>query len=432
MTASKGTPPSSEGESQKGGIKRLRTYANDIARMFREKRLSQNDIAKLDPQLLEAIKRGEVPESPAEVLGPRVGYDVSSDLLAEELAAEAEGKVQSSKNIDQTFDLDAEEKKLGKSSMIGEVVAEPQKPEPVPEKLIEVVEPKPTSVPEPVKELTPAEKLKQEELKLQAELTAAEAQKKNLTDQEAALQQAKATAEAELAPTKVRETEIEKSEAELLEQEAKLQSLTEKRDVEKKRWSLEEERQRIEQERWAMDQKILGIEKQITELLAQEAEAEDKKHDIEGHIDTVKKMEAALVAKAEKIELSKKFEEIKTSRAALEKEWKELMDTKHKAEVIDAELLKREVALRSSIFNIESKEHQANSAEEVHDAETKRWEKEKDLRHLEEEVWKDEEDISKIQQLIDDVQKRSEDVLASEKSLNAKIAELDSIIKAAE
>jgi peptidoglycan hydrolase CwlO-like protein len=194
---------------------------------------------------------------------------------------------------------------------------------------------------------------------------------------------------------------------------------------------MEDERQRIENERWTIDQNIVDLEKQIMGISAEESELKEEEVEVEHKIERIKKMLLALQAKSEKDEVEKKLEEIVVSRVQLENEWKEIMETKKKAEAIDAEYLRQEAVLQAEIQAIEAEEQTATK-DKKHEFETIRWEKEKQLRRLEEEDWKDEEDVKELQRLTEDLQNRTQSVLSLEKQTKTKIAELNALIASAE
>jgi hypothetical protein len=488
--------PSQEPQPEKNkGIKRLRTFSSDIARMMREHKLTKGDIAKLDPKLVSAIEHGEVPDDMGQIDTVQVtsNDDTEADLLLKARRAETEN-VQSNQFEEKTLDLDTEEATQNTQEEINVVQAEqkaepapepqiietPQEeqpvavaikeqepqpvqkeeqtiepaPEPIPEPKVEVEpeqpieqkpEPTPESVvsvasvpepiaepqPEPKKEQTLVEKFQEAELELENQLEKLKQQEKDLLEKEAELERQKIASETQAAPILAREQEIENAEAELRKQVTTVESLEERKNLEKQRWAMEDERQRIENERWTIDQNIVDLEKQIMGISAEESELKEEEVEVEHKIERIKKMLLALQAKSEKDEVEKKLEEIVVSRVQLENEWKEIMETKKKAEAIDAEYLRQEAVLQAEIQAIEAEEQTATK-DKKHEFETIRWEKEKQLRRLEEEDWKDEEDVKELQRLTEDLQNRTQSVLSLEKQTKTKIAELNALIASAE
>jgi chromosome segregation ATPase len=404
-------------------VKQLRTYTNDIAELILTNKLSEKELAHIDPRIVEAVRSGEYTKK--FIIPKKVKSKNLSDALANEL--------HDKEMPDQMLDLDQLESVAQKTRLAGT-------PSSIPEPSLKSVEALPVEkteelkqpdivLPEEKKELTPAEQLKQEEQQLEAELVSFKDEEKRLHDKEASLGTEIDAAKTKSQPLKLREQEVEKQETDVEQKVRQSGSPLEKRDLEKQRWNLEDERQHIEQERWTMDERIITLEKEINENKKQEAALDTKEAQTAKKLQKVKKKEIAMEAQGKKEELAKKFEDIKNSRAQLETAWKDIMSKKQAVTEKEQEIAKQKETLESEIKSIDTSEHKASNPATIHEIESERWKKDKELRNVEEREWHAGEEELALQKSIADIEKQSQEVLHLERTTKNQIDELDALIK---
>ncbi len=135
-------------------------------------------------------------------------------------------------------------------------------------------------------------------------------------------------------------------------------------------------------------------------------------------------------AEVDKKELLDKIAEVKIDRADLEKRWRDMMVDMQKIRDRKTAITKQEGMVEAEIETLEAEEHAATTPEAEHAAEQKRWDKDAELRKLEEEEWDTADKETSTQQSLKDLEEKSQAVLHSEKELKTKLDELDALIQA--
>ncbi len=319
--------------------------------------------------------------------------------------------------------------KLDEQKEMHQVKKVEKKEEPKPAPVVEVKKPEVVVPPKP--QISPEQKLQMEEKRLKDALADIQRRKSEFDKKESALRMQENEAREKKQPYIAQEQNVATRENLIREQERDVESSAEKQVLEKKRWALEDERQRIENQRWNIDQLILGFEKEIQEAHQNKLDLIQNEQNTQKQLDSVKKQEIALQAEAEKKTQLGKLEIIKNSRRKLETVWKELIDKKselaqHKNAVAD-----QVTTVESDIDKLETQESKSSDPVKTHELETARWKKDTELRNLEQEEWLTDEQTAVLQKSIDEVQKKSQEVLHLEKIISEQIGELDKLINAA-
>ncbi|MES2437091.1 MAG: hypothetical protein V4519_03685 [Patescibacteria group bacterium] len=452
-------PTSNNKKDPASEIHQLRTYTDDIAELIRNNQLTPEQLAKIDPEVIKQAqnRRNLNNFGNFDTTTDGVTIDPRDQIVREEMkqpkAVDPKDKKPEQQEFkDNVVDLDDTTGESGVADFVLSLKdkAKPQQPTqaapepvvqqaPIAEPITEVeppvqeIKPEPKVVapepkPEPVKELSPLEKLQKKEISLQDEVTSLMDQQKKLETDQATLESSLHEIDAKRQPLKAQEDDIEKQVRAIRLKESEVDTIEEKKALKQQRWSLEDERQRIEKERWDIDQSILTLTKQVQDIHSEQAKLMLQETEVEHAIDEVKKNERVLQAEIELKVMADKLKVILADRQKLEVDWKDIMDKKKVVLDKEAAIHKQEKVMQTEIDSIELKEHSAKDPSDLHIVEEQRWQKDKELRAIEVEEGAVQEELQAFNASVTEIETKSQSVLHQERELKDKIKELETIV----
>jgi hypothetical protein len=292
----------------------------------------------------------------------------------------------------------------------------PTPPRPTPPKPEIKVEPKPETKPEDQVLVARKDELKKK--------------KDAITDTLKESQSIRNTLIAELESLRAKEKVVE-NEEKAIKKEEKSASILEMKAWEEKRWILEDRRQELEKERFETHKKIDEADAQISLRYKEQMAIDDEEKALDKEITLVKIRKEAKEAKEEKIKEEKVYDALQIKKKKYEMDWikmkEDIKGAKEQIAKIDIEALD----IKKQIEALEKTETSAVNEKDRHDTEEKRWELEKKFREIETSVWKIDADIEQKMKDVESIEKVFADIQIEEETSKDKIKKYNTAIQKA-
>lgn len=420
----------------------LKTMKGDLARLLRDKKISDDELGKLDKRLRrEATAYGQAggDEEFAKKLKFFLDEQTSGGALEKSMSEEVSTLIQDtgrdflmqqiSRARERTAELASmytEKNGDGAREASGPVLPPGVKlPPPIGER-----QPIPngSTPPElPHEKPSPAVKLRAEELKIERELAKFPAREKEFEDVIAHLESQRMRLLNFVEPIRAKEKELEDKEVEIEAARAQVTTEKERRELEERRWIVEDRRREAEQQRWKTDQEIVRIQNEIKNISAKKEDLLIEKAQFEEKMKTVRRKMEALTAEAERAELVKKLDVVEKLKEPLELQFISITEKTKRSSGELKRLSAQVESLKDKIAGLGIKERAAETAEEQHNFEVERWNTEEELRRAEKALWQIEDSGGRTGESVTAIKTKYQKILAVENALHAKIKELEAL-----
>lgn len=397
---------------QKGAPIKARTIVLDTARLYKQNKISKDDLARMDK-----IFRQEVIAC-ADTLPPEEEPMTELKKVAPKQAP----------NLMEGYVPTRPKEHVAVTPTQTPPPPVPPKPKPQPEPPKPKVEVKPVPPPPPPPPTPP--KPKPEDQILVAQKDELKKKKDTITETLRESQSIRNTLIAELESLRAKEKVVE-NEEKAIKKEEKSASILEMKAWEEKRWILEDRRQELEKERFETHKKIDEADVQISLRYKEQMAIDDEEKALDKELALIKIRKEAKEAKEEKVKEEKVYEALQIKKKKYEMDWvkmkEDIKGAKEQILKIDIEALD----IKKQIEALEKTETSAVNEKDRHDIEEKRWELEKKFREIETSVWKIDADIEQKMKDIESIEKVFADIQIEEETSKDKIKKYNTAIQKA-
>jgi len=294
--------------------------------------------------------------------------------------------------------------------------------------------PKPTPPPPPKPEIKieikpePKPELKPEEQVLSARKDEIKKKKDLVTNTLKESQSARNVLLAQIESFRAKEKVVE-NEENAIKKEEKNASILEIKAWEEKRWILEDKRQAFEKERFETHKKIDEADVEISKQYKEQVAIDNEEKALDKELSLIKIRKEAKEAKEEKIKEEKIYDTLQIKKKKYEMDWvkikEDIKGAKEQISKIDIEALD----IKKQIETLDKAETTAVNEKDRHDIEEKRWELEKKFREIETSVWKIDADIEQKIKDVESIEKVFADIQIEEEKSKDKINKYISVIQ---
>lgn len=216
-----------------------------------------------------------------------------------------------------------------------------------------------------------------------------------------------------------KEREIEEEQRLVEEKEETAKTISEKRELEKKRWQIEEARRVLEKKRWPFDEKIRQLQDQLKLIESEDKKIELKEKQLLARQTEILTKEKEILAEIEKVELREELDKIEKFKKSLEEKKDEFLITLSGIKEKASEILAKEKKVEQIKKIIEDQERTAKGLKERQEFEKKRWEVEEKRREVEAQRWQIEEEKNKIESQLKNLERKIQAILAKKEEITA-------------
>ena len=279
--------------------------------------------------------------------------------------------------------------------------------------------------PEPIKEIPIEIQLKTEQTKLEHELAKFPTQEKDSDETIRKLEEQRERLLNFLDPLRAKEKELEEKEADIERERGQASDEKTRRELEERRWIVEDRRREIEQKRWNTDQEIIKIQTEIGTITEKKDALLGEKSLVEEKLATVKRKIEGQRAEKERAELIKKLDVVEKLKDPLELEFIALNEKRKKLSDTIAKLSREVESYKDKIKDVDFAERSAKTAREQHENEVERWATEEKVRAAEKRLWLLEDEILKLKEVVGLIKTKYQKILTVEDALHEKIKDLE-------
>jgi len=224
------------------------------------------------------------------------------------------------------------------------------------------------------------------------------------------------------------EKKLETDESDLSKKVESAVGLSARKTLEEKRWTIEDERQKVEKKRFEIKKSIDVVDLQVTQNQKERIHLEEEKSLLERKQEIEKAKKQGEKAKTDKQAEEKVYAGLELKKRSFETDWIKAKEGIKHIQKETENLGKQTQEIKEKIKTLEQREGNAINETDRHEAETNRWELDKQLREVEKKAWSLEEEGEKKTNEVSDLEKIFAQLQEDEMKSKKKIFEYQTLI----